>query len=227
MVDSVSVPRFYSSVSVLLSKRLIAERNLNNRITEQKRNFKGMSRIGKKPIIIPQGVTVTREDGRILIRGPKGELFHIVSSDIKVDIDGNVITIVPEFEKRMKEGKRKAQWGTTRAIIANKIMGVQEGFQKKLELEGVGYRAQAEGTSTLVLYVGFTNPIRLEVPSGISVSVDKNVITVSGIDKAEVGQFAARVRKTREVEPYKGKGIRYQGEQVMKKAGKKVVATTK
>lgn len=185
-----------------------------------------MSRIGKKQIFIPQGVTVTEKDGNLVIHGPKGELVHPVSLDMKVVVEGNVIAVVPESKRRMKEGMRKAQWGTTRAIIANKVRGVTEGFQKKLEIEGVGYRAEVKG-SVLVLHVGFTHPIHLPVPEGILVSVEKNVITISGVDKQMVGQFAAQTRKAREVEPYKGKGIRYQGEQVIKKAGKKVVATTK
>lgn len=182
-----------------------------------------MSRIGKKPIPIPDNVTVVKEDGSVVVRGPKGELFQFIPPEAEVDIQDKEIHINPKWG-RAKKGRVKAQWGTLRALLANNVKGVQEEFNKKLEFEGVGYRVQLEGNSTLILHMGFNNPVHLEVPSGITTSVEKNVITVSGIDKQGVGQFAAQIRNVRKVEPYKGKGIRYQGEHVLRKAGKKVAA---
>ena len=182
-----------------------------------------MSRIGKKPILIPDDVEVKIEDGKVIVRGPKGELFREIRPEIKVEVKGNQIFVSPQVEGK----KTKALWGTSRAHLANMVQGVKEGYEKKLEIEGVGYKASVEGGDTIQLSVGFTKPTKIKAPKDIKFSVEKNVITVSGIDKELVGQIAAKIRKVRPPEPYKGKGIRYQGELVRRKVGKKAVTTTK
>lgn len=181
--------------------------------------FSDMSRIGKKPIIITEGVKVVVTDGKILVEGPKGKLERSLHPFIVVEVKEGNILVSP----RRNEKKAGALWGLTRTLIANMIEGVAKGYEKKLELEGVGYRANLEG-DTLNLQVGFSHPVKIVSPEGIKFSVEKNVITVSGIDKELVGRVAANLRKVRPPEPYKGKGIRYQGEVVKIKAGKKAVA---
>lgn len=179
-----------------------------------------MSRIGKKPIEIPQEVEIGI-DGRIIkVKGSRGELSFSVPSDIKVEKSGG--KIITREDKKTKQSP--ALFGTTRAIIANMIKGVTQGFERKLELQGIGYRAEIQGKD-LALNVGFVNTIKVPAPEGIQFSIEKNIITVSGIDKQKVGNIAAKIRAIRKPEPYKGKGIRYVGEQVRKKAGKKAVAT--
>jgi len=192
-----------------------------------------MSRIGKKPILIPEDVEVKIEPAqvsskfgagegqKVVVKGPKGELSQEVRPEIKVETKGGQIFISPKIETK----RTSAFWGLTRALIANMIRGVTEGYEKKLEIEGLGYRAQLEGEN-LVLSVGFTHPVKIDCPSGIKFSIEKNVITVSGVDKELVGQIASKIRKVRPPEPYKGKGIKYQGEVIRRKAGKKVVTTT-
>ncbi|PIP25105.1 MAG: 50S ribosomal protein L6 [Candidatus Nealsonbacteria bacterium CG23_combo_of_CG06-09_8_20_14_all_36_12] len=192
-----------------------------------------MSRIGKKPILIPEDVEVKIEPAqvsskfgagegqKVVVKGPKGELSQEVRPEIKVETKGGQIFISPKIETK----RTSAFWGLTRALIANMIRGVTEGYEKKLEIEGLGYRAQLEGEN-LVLSVGFTHPVKIDCPSGIKFSIEKNVITVSGADKELVGQIASKIRKVRPPEPYKGKGIKYQGEVIRRKAGKKVVTTT-
>ena len=178
-----------------------------------------MSRIGKKPILIPRGVEVKFEDGEITAKGPKGEISKKIASEVRVDIKGNeIIVSAPQESKKVK-----ALWGTCRALINNIIEGVNSGYEKKLQLEGIGYRAGVEGDD-LVMQVGFSHPVRVKKVEGIKFSVEKNIITVTGIDKETVGQTAAKIRAIKKPEPYKGKGIRYVGEHVRKKAGKKVVA---
>ncbi|MFH1611830.1 MAG: 50S ribosomal protein L6 [bacterium] len=186
-----------------------------------------MSRIGKQPIIIPEGVEVKFENGEVVVKGPKGELKQAVLSQMDLSFSDTEegdkkiksLQIVP---KRTTKNS-SAFWGLTRALIANMVKGVTEGFEKKLEIEGVGYRASLEGTK-LVLSLGLSHPINMEAPDGITFVVEKNVITVAGFDKQKVGQVAAKIRDYKKPEPYKGKGIHYVGEVVRRKAGKKTVA---
>jgi len=180
-----------------------------------------MSRIGKKPILIPEGVEVKIEGQKVTIRGPKGELAEEIRPEIKVEVKENKIFVLPQIETK----KTKAFWGLTRALLANMVMGVSEGYEKKLQIEGLGYRATLEGPSDLVLYVGFSHPVKIQAPSGIKFSVEKNIITVSGTDKELVGQTAAKIRSVQPPEPYKGRGIKYLGEVIRRKVGKKAVTT--
>ena len=177
-----------------------------------------MSRVGKKPILIPENVEVKIEGQKVIIKGPKGELSREIRPEIKVEVKGNQIFVFPKEETK----KTKAFWGLTRTLLANMIKGVTEGYEKKLEIEGLGFKALVEGED-LKLLVGFTHPVAIKAPQDIKFSVEKNVITVSGIDKEKVGLVAATIRKVKPPEPYKGKGIRYQGEIVRRKVGKKVV----
>ena len=175
-----------------------------------------MSRIGKTPITIPSGVTVSIENRTVTVKGVKGELSYTVRREIKVNHVDDQLTF--EIAKPTKESN--AFWGLTRALIANMIHGVAEGYEKKLELVGVGYRAKLEGTS-LVLSLGFSHPVIVEAPQGITFEVPENTsIFVKGFDKDLVGLTAAKIRKLRKPEPYKGKGIKYEGEIVRRKAGK-------
>jgi len=176
-----------------------------------------MSRVGKQPIKIPQGVEVKIDGNKVKVKGPKGELFYEICPEVKAELKDEKIFVLPQIEIK----KTKALWGTTRAILANLIKGVNDGYEKKLEIKGLGYKGSVE-EKDLTLQVGFTHPVKIEAPEGIKFLVEKNVIVVSGIDKELVGQTAARIRKIRKPEPYKGKGIRYMGEVVRKKAGKKV-----
>ncbi len=184
-----------------------------------------MSRIGRKLIDIPQGVEVVLEGKKVFIKGKNGSLVFEVRPDIEVTKENNQLTVVPGKGTENLLKTTKALWGTTRQILFNMVQGVTTGYEKKLEIEGVGYRAVLEGDS-LVLHIGFTNPVKLKIPEGIKVAVEKNTVVVSGPEKQAVGQFAASVRGTRVVEPYKGKGIKYQGEQVRRKLGKRAAATT-
>lgn len=180
-----------------------------------------MSRIGKQPIAIPQGVTVTLDKDVVKVKGPKGELSHTVHRDIAVAIQDN--EVVCTIARKSKQSQ--ALWGTTRAIIANLIQGVTEGFKKQLEMHGVGYRAQLKGKD-LQLAVGFSHPVVIKAPANITFGVEKETITIEGIDAQQVGQIAAEIRSIRPPEPYKGKGIRYVGEQIRRKVGKVVGATS-
>lgn len=187
-----------------------------------------MSRVGKSPIKIPAGVEIKIDGDLVVVRGPKGQLEQKLAREIIAEmVDGEIVCrpTKPNIISGLQGKKILAKWGTTRALINNMIKGVTEGFEKKLELHGVGYRAAVEGDK-LVLGLGFSHPVEIKTPSGINFKVEKNVITVSGIDKQLVGQMAAEVRKKRKPEPYKGKGIRYMGEVVRRKAGKKA-ATAK
>ncbi len=177
-----------------------------------------MSRVGKKPILIPENIEVKIEGQKVIVKGSKGELFQEIRPEIKVEVKENKIFVIPQIETK----KTKAFWGLTRALLANMIKGVTEGYEKKLEIEGLGFRANLEGDN-LVLQVGFTHPIKIKAPQGIKFSVEKNIITVSGADKELVGQTSAKIRKVKPPEPYKGKGIRYVGEVIRRKVGKKVV----
>ena len=181
-----------------------------------------MSRVGKKPILIPEGVEVKIEGNKVIVKGSKGELSREIRPEIKVEVSENKVLVSPQVEIK----GIKAIWGLTRALLANMIKGVTEGFEKKLEIQGLGFKANVEDADTILLYVGFTHPIRIKGSQGIKFSVDKNIITVSGQDLEKVSQIAAKIRKAKPPEPYKGKGIRYLGEEVRKKMGKKAVTTT-
>ena len=180
-----------------------------------------MSRIGKKPIPITGGVEAVIGQGLIKIKGPKGEESvafdqRLLSMEIK---DGNIL-VLPKNDRRQKN----AIWGTVRALVANAVEGVVNGYQRKLEINGIGYRAAVEGED-LVVNAGFTHPVKVKAVDGVSFSVVKNSVVVSGINKEKVFQAAANIRKIRPPEPYKGKGIRYEGEKVRRKVGKKSIAS--
>lgn len=177
-----------------------------------------MSRLGKQPITLPQGVTATLADSVVTVKGPKGELTYTVHPLVSVTLEEGVLTLAPAKETTQS----RVLWGTNAALVRNMVEGVTEGFKKVLEIEGVGYRADAQGQK-LTMSVGFSHPVIIEVPQGISIVVEKSVMTITGIDKHAVGQFAANVRKVKKPEPYKGKGIRYQGEYIIRKQGKKAV----
>jgi len=184
-----------------------------------------MSRVGKKPIEILEGVEVKLEGDSILVKGAKGELSQKIHPELKIVISDKEIRVLTQEEDLEKISKlTKSLWGLTRALIYNMVEGVKNGFEKKLEIQGVGYKAQAEGEN-LILNVGFSHQVTLKTPKDIKVSVEKNIITISGFSKESVGQFAAIVRRVKPPEPYKGKGIRYLGEHVRRKVGKKVVTT--
>ena len=176
-----------------------------------------MSRIGKRTLTIPAGVDVTVTDNTVNVKGPKGELSLDVIKTLKVNIDGTELTV-----EKLKEDKFTNQMhGTTNANINNMIIGVNTGFKKGLEIIGVGYRFAVSG-NTLTIQAGYSHPVKLEIPKGVSVNaISATEIEVSGADKIVVGEFAANIRKVREPEPYKGKGIRYKGEHVRHKEGKK------
>jgi large subunit ribosomal protein L6 len=176
-----------------------------------------MSRIGRMPIPVPEGVAVSIKGHRVTVRGPKGELSRSFDQDMSIALrDNQIIVTRPSDNKR-----HKAIHGLTRALLANMVTGVAEGFRKTLEIVGVGYRAEMQ-EETLVLSVGYSHPVQIEPPPGITFSVEKGYrsFTVEGIDKELVGEVAARIRAVRKPEPYKGKGIRYLGERVRRKAGK-------
>ncbi|GEK30773.1 50S ribosomal protein L6 [Kurthia zopfii] len=176
-----------------------------------------MSRVGKKPIEVPAGVTVTvNADNVATVKGPKGELVRSFHKDMKIEIEGNVITITRPSESK----EHRTNHGTTRALLANMVTGVSEGFSKSLELIGVGYRAQLQGKK-LVLNVGYSHPVEFTPEEGVEVEVPANTkIIVKGISKEQVGALASNIRDVRPPEPYKGKGIRYEGEYVRRKEGK-------
>ena len=185
-----------------------------------------MSRIGKKPIEIPAGVTVDITGSEIKVAGPKGELSRSLPYQVRVKKEENQITVSLNEHMGARElGNVRALWGLVRALVANMIEGVTKGYVIKLEIEGVGYKAEVQGQD-LVLDVGFSHTVKVPALLGVTFLVEKNIITVSGIDKEAVGQAAASIRKTKPVEPYKGKGIKYQGEYVRRKLGKRVAGAT-
>lgn len=175
-----------------------------------------MSRIGKQPIPVPSGVKVEIKKQHVKVTGPKGTLERDIRPEIEVKMDGDQLTVSP-----LGKSKRiLAFWGMTRTLLSNMIVGVDKGFQKKLIVEGVGYRAKAD-KSVLTLNVGYSNPVEFKLPEGISADVDKNnLITLDGMDKELLGLTAAQVRQVRKPEPYKGKGIRYEDEHIVRKVGK-------
>lgn len=175
-----------------------------------------MSRLGKTPIIIPDKVEVKVAGGKVEVKGPKGNLSFSLTKGISLEIEGNRLLVVKDDKVKMP----RTTHGLHRALINNLITGVSKGFEKKLSLIGVGYRAQVQGQN-LDLQLGFSHPMQVPIPNGLSVTVEKSVaILITGIDKHLVGQFAATVRSKKPPEPYKGKGIRYENEHVRKKAGK-------
>jgi large subunit ribosomal protein L6 len=175
-----------------------------------------MSRIGKLPIPVPSGVTVVIDGQSVAVKGPKGELSLVVSSPITVVLQDNEIIVARPDD----EAKSKSLHGLTRTLIANNVHGVSTGFSKNLDIVGTGYRAASKG-ATLELALGFSHPVVVTPPAGITLTVEgNNKIIVTGIDKQAVGEMAANIRKLRKPEPYKGKGVRYEGEHVRRKAGK-------
>lgn len=179
-----------------------------------------MSRIGKKPIPLPSSVKAEVTGRIVTLHGPKGVLVRALPPDVGVSVDDGQLRVIPTAASR----KTSAFWGLGRSLIANMVQGVTEGFEKKLEFEGVGYRAALEG-GVLVMSLGFSHPVRLAPPEGVSLKIEKQTITVSGADKEKVGMTAAAIRDLKRPEPYKGKGVRYQGEVVRRKAGKKAVTS--
>jgi large subunit ribosomal protein L6 len=176
-----------------------------------------MSRIGKKPIVVPAGVTVTVEGQTVTVKGPKGQLAWTVADEIGVAFENGEIALTP----RDASTRAHAMWGLSRSLVNNMVVGVTSGYERVLELVGVGYRAAMKGQS-LSMQLGFSHDIDIPAPQGISFAVPRQTeIRISGIDKQAVGEMAARIRKMRPPEPYKGKGVRYSGEQVRRKEGKK------
>ena len=175
-----------------------------------------MSRIGRMPIAIPAGVTVdVAENNKVTVKGPKGTLERVLPSEMEIKVEGaEVVVTRPNDLKKMK-----SLHGLTRTLINNMVVGVTSGFEKKLEVNGVGYRAAKQG-KTLNLSLGYSHPVNMEDPAGIETVVEGNIITVKGIDKEKVGQFAAEIRDKRRPEPYKGKGIKYVDETIRRKVGK-------
>ena len=175
-----------------------------------------MSRIGRKPVTVPKGVTLQLQGNDVAVKGPRGELRRSLHPEMQVALDKDQFTVVrPSEEKR-----HKALHGLTRTLVQNMVEGVSKGFSKTLEIQGVGYKAEAKPYG-VNLIVGYSHPVKYQAPKGIKISVDNNtVVKVEGPDKELVGQVAAELRSVRPPEPYKGKGIRYQGEQVRRKAGK-------
>jgi large subunit ribosomal protein L6 len=174
-----------------------------------------MSRLGKIPVIIPKGVEITQTGDVLMVKGPKGTLTRQILPDVTIVIENGTVTLSPGAT-----ALAPALWGTYTAHVRNMVTGVTEGFVRILDIEGVGYRAEVRGTE-LVLSVGYSHPVPLTIPAGVTALVEKSVITLSGADKDVLGQFAANVRKVRPPEPYKGKGIRYRGEFIIRKQGKK------
>ena len=178
-----------------------------------------MSRIGKKPIIITPGVQVEIQGNRVKVKGPKGELERSFPVEIKIQQANNELIVAPQVETK----KTSALWGLTRMLLSNMVQGVTEGFQKKLIIAGIGFKFVLEGND-LVLNIGYSHPVKFKAPENITFSLEKNTLTISGFNKELVSQTAANIRKIKEPEPYKGKGIAYEGEVIRKKVGKKAAA---
>ncbi len=174
-----------------------------------------MSRIGKQPISVPSGVNVSLADGAIIVDGPKGNLQQFTMPDIDVKIADNEVIV----SRANDEKPARSKHGLMRQLIANMIQGVSQGFEKKLEINGVGYRVNLQGQD-LKFNLGFSHDVVYKVPAGVNVAIDQNVITVSGINKQQVGQVAAEIRALKKPEPYKGKGIKYVDERIIRKSGK-------
>lgn len=176
-----------------------------------------MSRVGKNPIAIPDGVTVTLEGNKLIAKGKRGELSYLTADEIETIISDNEVTVKP-----IGNGRRaRTMWGTTRSLVENMVIGVSDGFTKTLEIQGVGYKAQAQGKK-LVLSLGFSHDVDFAVPEGIEIKTPQPTqIDITGTDRQKVGQVAAEIRAYRPPEPYKGKGVRYAGEYILRKEGKK------
>ena len=176
-----------------------------------------MSRIGKKPVELPSGVTATVSGQTVEVKGPKGSRSFTATDDVTITLDGDVVTVTPRGPSK----RARQQWGMSRTMVANLVKGVSEGFRKDLEINGVGYRAQMQG-NTLKLALGYSHDVNFEVPAGVTVTSPKQTeITVEGTDQQLVGQVAANIREWRGPEPYKGKGIKYKNEYIFRKEGKK------
>jgi large subunit ribosomal protein L6 len=176
-----------------------------------------MSRIGKKPIAVPAGITANVEGQTVKVKGPKGALAVALHDDVAVKIEGGQIKVDPRFDTQ----RSRAQWGTSRTLVANLIAGVSKGFEERLEINGVGYRAAVQGRN-LQIALGYSHDIVYPIPEGITIATPRPVeIVISGIDRQKVGQVAAEIRDYRPPEPYKGKGIKYAGERIFRKEGKK------
>ncbi len=177
-----------------------------------------MSRIGKNAIQIPDKTTVSYADGVVVVKGPLGEISKTVHTSVKLVVENNTVTVTPINTSKLA----RSLWGTFASHLKNMIAGVNKKYEKKLEIQGVGYKVESQGKA-LKFALGFSHPVIVEIPAGLDVVVEKNFITVSGIDKELVGQFTANIRALKKPEPYKGKGIRYVGEYVRSKQGKKAV----
>ena len=176
-----------------------------------------MSRIGKKPVVVPSGITANVEGQTVKIKGPKGALQVVLHDDVSVKLDGGQIKVDPRFETK----RARSQWGTSRTLIANLIAGVTKGFEQRLEINGVGYRAAVQGKN-LQIALGYSHDIVYPIPEGITIATPRPVeIVITGSDRQKVGQVAAEIRDYRPPEPYKGKGIKYAGERIFRKEGKK------
>jgi large subunit ribosomal protein L6 len=176
-----------------------------------------MSRIGKSPVTVPSGVDITVSGATITVKGPKGTLSRAIPGDITVSHDDGVLNVARPNDER----QNRALHGLTRSLVNNMVIGVTDGFKKNLEIVGVGYRAEAHGPTTLRLNLGFSHPVTVQAPEGITFEVPAPTqVVVNGIDKEVVGQVAADIRSIRKPEPYKGKGVRYSGERILRKAGK-------
>lgn len=176
-----------------------------------------MSRIGKKAVSLPEGVTASMEDGLVKVKGPKGELSTPMVDDLSYELGDGGLMVTPANKSK----QARAFWGMQRTLVQNLVDGVTEGFSKVLEINGVGYRAQVKG-KVLNLQLGFSHDVDIDIPEGIDVKApDQTTVEISGIDKQKVGQFAAEIRRWRKPEPYKGKGIKYRGEYIFRKEGKK------
>ena len=176
-----------------------------------------MSRIGKKPVPLPSGVEANVSGQTVTVKGPKGTRMFSATDDVTLAVEDGAVTVTPRGQSK----RARQQWGMSRTMVANLVQGVTEGFKKELEIQGVGYRAQMQGNK-LVLNLGYSHPVEYEVPQGITVTAPKpTTVIVEGNDEQQVGQVAANIRKWREPEPYKGKGIRYAGEFIFRKEGKK------
>lgn len=174
-----------------------------------------MSRIGKEPINVPKGVEIRLDKSKVQVKGPKGELSVDLHPKVAVSIDKEII----QLKKIDNSRTAREQWGLRRTLIHNAVLGVSKGFEKTLEVIGVGYKADLQG-KTIVLNVGYSHPVKIDLPKEIEAKVEKNKITLIGIDKQAVGELAAVIRRVRPPEPYKGKGIKYENEQIRRKAGK-------
>ncbi len=174
-----------------------------------------MSRVGKQPIALPSGVTLSQDEGNITVSGPKGSLTQFTMPGIKVTTEGSQALVT----RANDEASSRAKHGLMRSLLNNMVTGVSEGFEKKLEINGVGFRVQQQG-SELKFSLGFSHEVVYKVPAGVQVAVDQNIVTVSGLDKQQVGQVAAEIRALKKPEPYKGKGIKYVDERIIRKSGK-------